>query len=169
MSAPQGFTKRKLLLFDLAKAMGETVCCPQCGDPMLPEGHAKRSATRDHILPRTRRYEYPTGTRMHHLVCGHCNNLRAACGHCWGAVACVRAVAKPGPSGSRKPEFHVAASWGLHKIGQYAEPISEATLANVLQPAQRLDRLAPAHSKSRLSLVLGERRPTLADIWPAPK
>lgn len=148
MSATTGFRKSKELLFDLAKASGEQVLCPQCGDPMEPAGNTKRSATRDHILPRTRRYTYPDGTIMHKVVCSHCNNLRALCGHCWGAVACVRAVTKVSPMGSRQAEHNKACEWQLFAISLTTEP-----------PPPGPSPQNPYQSKNR-------RFATLADVWP---
>ena len=58
-------------------------------------------------------HTYPDGTIMHKVVCAHCNNLRALCGHCWGAVACVRAVTKVSPMGSRRAEHNKACEWRL--------------------------------------------------------
>ena len=115
----------------------------------------KRSATRDHILPRTRRYTYPEGTTMHKVVCSHCNNLRAACGHCWGAVACVRAVAKLSVNGSRRPESNLAAAWRLNKIALTTEPAAPHK-----GPPARVR--GPQTTPSRRTGFA-----TLADVWPA--
>jgi hypothetical protein len=147
MSATTGFRKSKELLFDLAKASGEQVLCPQCGDPMEPAGNTKRSATRDHILPRTRRYTYPPDTIMHKIMCAHCNALRGMCGHCWGAVACVRAVAKPK---SAMSEIGIASKWGLHSLQVKAEPPPKFIPAG--EPAK--------YGPPRTGFA------TLADVWP---
>ena len=127
---------------------------------MFPDGTKDRSATKDHILPRSRREFHGGNVVMHIIVCYHCNNLRATCGHCWGAVACVRAVAVKRPeNGSRAPEFHVAAAWGMARIGIAAEPQRKAG-----RPAAM-----GSHHKSlkfAAELHAADRRPTLADVWP---
>jgi hypothetical protein len=155
MTVPSGFRNKVKKAFAEATAAGELVHCPSCGDPMEPLGTTKkRSATRDHILPRTRRYTYPDGTIMHKVVCAHCNNLRAACGHCWGAVACIRAVAKIGKFESRKNETYLAKRWQMTAVSLTTEPPSPAPgpPPRTGQPYQSM--------KPRPGFA------TLADVWP---
>lgn len=64
----------------------------------------ERRATRDHVIPQceggqlflTWSLGLPPALRVRNWVwaCGDCNVLRAACGHCVGAMACVVAVAR---------------------------------------------------------------------------
>ncbi len=63
----------------------------------------QRRATRDHIVPQMEggttflawSYALPPALRVRNWkwACGECNGLRAACGHCVGAMACLQAVA----------------------------------------------------------------------------
>lgn len=54
--------------------------------------------SRDHILPIAWNGKNTLFDNVHNLeyMCQTCNDLRAMLNHCWGAVACVRAVAKDG-------------------------------------------------------------------------
>ena len=67
--------------------------CPRCG---MPYNDGPRRMSRDHILPQSR--GAPQGDTIHgdvrniEVMCQSCNFLRAACGHCWGAVACMLAI-----------------------------------------------------------------------------
>ncbi len=64
----------------------------------------QRLATRDHVIPQCEgeylflrwSYALPPALRVRNWkwACAECNGLRAACGHCVGAMACVTAVAK---------------------------------------------------------------------------
>lgn len=73
--------------------------CPYCRGLMLlterGERNDPRRMSRDHILPRQwggARLDGIANNRR--FVCQHCNQMRAAVGHCVGALACVRVVAE---------------------------------------------------------------------------
>lgn len=55
----------------------------------MPDHPRRRS--RDHICPTS--WGGPNRADNIRHVCQDCNSLRAACGHCIGALACARAVA----------------------------------------------------------------------------
>ena len=69
--------------------------CHWCGNQLfLRDGPQKRSrlsdATVDHLCPRD--YGGKSTLMNGVLSCGRCNQLRAAAGHCLGALACARTV-----------------------------------------------------------------------------
>ena len=70
--------------------------CPRCGKRYAYGMNEPHRRSRDHILPLSR--DGRRGVMIHvdvrniEEMCQSCNGLRAACGHCWGAVACVKAV-----------------------------------------------------------------------------
>jgi len=84
------------------------VRCAYCGVALVNNGGRRvgsnqRMATRDHILPKCEGGSlylgwsiWPPSLRVRNWkwACPDCNGLRAACGHCIGAMACVQAVAK---------------------------------------------------------------------------
>ena len=83
---------------------------------------------------------------MHKMVCLHCNILRGICGHCWGAVACIRAVTTVGKTGKRTAEIAMASKWGLHTLSTKAEPPP---------------KFIPAGERPKRTGFA-----TLADVWP---
>jgi hypothetical protein len=87
--------------------------CRYCGRPYYPHRGTERLASRswDHVLPRARGgLSDPDNLRS---VCRGCNELRAMCGECVGAMATVRAVAGPNHNNDR----HIAKTWfkGVHQ------------------------------------------------------
>lgn len=76
---------------------------------------ARRRMSKDHILPRVwgggRLGVIAVNTRW---VCQECNQQRAACGHCVGALACVRTVA----SESCVPVSAVMRHWKMGTVAQ---------------------------------------------------
>lgn len=69
--------------------------CPRCRSPYEGGTSAIHRKSRDHILPQARggRLFIHGGVSNVEVMCQACNSLRAACGHCWGVVACVLTVA----------------------------------------------------------------------------
>jgi hypothetical protein len=60
--------------------------------PNRRRAHKDATRTRDHILPKAMLGDDdPSNLRP---SCHRCNQLRAECGHCIGALACARAVAR---------------------------------------------------------------------------
>src|SRR5579859_4677416 len=70
--------------------------CPYCGHQMTFPGRDGRMGVRtrsvDHIMPREWGGDNTSENRR--IVCRTCNELRAAAGHCLGALACARAVSQ---------------------------------------------------------------------------
>lgn len=85
--------------------------CPYCRRPMIKSkgrpNETHRFATRDHIMPQ----EWGGDNAKDNIrpCCQKCNQLRAACGHCVGAMACVLTVART----ERLDHNVIAKRWGL--------------------------------------------------------
>lgn len=86
--------------------------CPYCGKKMLrPIGggvpQPSLVLTKDHIFPREWGGTlYPENTRF---VCKRCNGLRAATGHCVGALACLRDISRK----TKQDEVMILRRWDL--------------------------------------------------------
>lgn len=106
--------------------------CPLCG-VIMRERHGSKpdSLTYDHILPRERGgtlsmhgYAHCRGiggpTRNRRIVCKHCNELLGQCGHCIGALACVRAVMTA--DAPPRSERSVLKAWGMYAVAKAASP-----------------------------------------------
>ena len=67
--------------------------CPICHVRMTTDGDD--GISRDHILPRSwgGLFEMFGGVRNKRIMCRRCNVQLATCGHCIGALACLRSVA----------------------------------------------------------------------------
>jgi hypothetical protein len=67
--------------------------CPICHVRMTTYGDD--GISRDHILPRSwgGLFEMFGGVRNKRIMCRRCNVQLATCGHCIGALACLRSVA----------------------------------------------------------------------------
>lgn len=95
--------------------------CPLCGASMVLSHEVGRAhrydhphrMSRDHILPR----EWGGAllgriARNTRWCCQECNRDRASCGHCVGAMACARAVAK-----DRGVHLHdLLRLWGMAQV-----------------------------------------------------
>lgn len=85
--------------------------CPYCGCRMIIGGRfpQDRQRTRDHIMPR----DWGGNDHLDNLrpCCRRCNENRARCGHCVGALACVLVVAE-GP-GSSQSARQIIRRWNL--------------------------------------------------------
>lgn len=82
--------------------------CPRCNDPYAPGPTHPKRKTRDHVLPQARGGTYSVihgDVRNLETMCADCNEFRAQCGHCWGAVACVDTVARDTRS-TRSAVYH---------------------------------------------------------------
>lgn len=88
--------------------------CVYCRRPMLRSkqhpNHPRR-ASQDHIMPMA--WGPGPGADIElRPCCQECNTLRAACGHCIGAMAAVHQVAKA----ERHPAMAVARRWRMWYI-----------------------------------------------------
>jgi len=68
----------------------------------------------DHIVPRAWRQPVVPGIVNKRWACQECNAGRAICGHCVGALACVRTVAGE----TCVPLATVLSDWGMGRIAQ---------------------------------------------------
>lgn len=135
--------------------------CPRCGVPYVKlPAHDLRRRSRDHILPLSRggRFAVMWGDVNNiEIMCAGCNGFRGACGNCWGAVACVDAVARD--SGQNRGQ--IFRRW---KLGLQTEIIKSADAA--IKP--RVRSVSPPHisvpesedamarqERSRLAVQLG--------------
>lgn len=97
--------------------------CPHCHVPISGRRRAgMRLATRDHIIPKawgggdilwwSRSLGPEDLVRNTRIICEQCNSLRAICGHCIGAMACVMTVARVEQRQPRK----IAKQWGMQRV-----------------------------------------------------
>ena len=118
--------------------------CPICGVVMPQQPGTNTSAymfrrSADHILPQSRggRKKIHGDTKNTRIVCQTCNELLACCGHCIGAMACVRAVTRTmGPV--KFPDKRMAMRWwkkmkteDRNRVGIYCkgDPVPNAATA----------------------------------------
>lgn len=110
------------------KGRRRTMACPYCGNIMIPPRRCglrpgrvppSNMRTRDHIRPRAWGGADAADNRRY--CCQRCNQLRAALGHCIGALACVIAVARDRRRPSRSIGY-VARSWHLLRAPLSAWP-----------------------------------------------
>lgn len=139
--------------------------CPRCGISYNLAGPATSDPTapsRDHILPKVRggRDTIHGGVPNVVIICRTCNAWRGSCGHCWGAAACVDAVAAS-DGATRREVFR---RWELHRL-----PVEAA-----IPPAPGAEDVprAPAavmarnHEAVKLGMVVNKIGPD-EFIWPA--
>jgi hypothetical protein len=77
--------------------------------------HNPQSISRDHIRPRAWGGDDTAENRR--LCCKSCNENRGTCGHCIGALACVRAVARD-PRRHNPSVRQLIRNWKLGAIGR---------------------------------------------------
>lgn len=99
------------------------------------------------------------------IMCGECNQWRGTCGHCWGVVACVDAVAKD--SGLTRKQVYRRWKLGvpvndmLQGAAQvkYPREAHPGTLQHDLRRAETADKVAIGMAVARIGIE--------AFAWPA--
>lgn len=138
--------------------------CPRCGERMVRKHDSPVRPTRDHILPVMR----GGGVFIHgnvpnyRLMCAECNGLLSMCGHCPGAVAAVRDVARQVcvlPKG-------IAARWGMEEV---AKKDGGRRAKAGKENGERWHRRHEQRRSYSQSVLAPSRSATFGDIWPKSK
>lgn len=127
--------------------------CPRCGMTYTAPWNSSRRKSRDHILPRER--GAGNGSMIHgdvrnvEIMCQECNSLRAACGHCWGAVACVLAISENRAVGAATMQRWMAARGGDRVIARRAKAAEAVKIGMIVQRVGRDEFLYPADTAAK--------------------
>ncbi len=118
--------------------------CPICGYQMMGE---RRRPSRDRILPGAW-----GGTYRHdnlRIICQLCNAFRAAAGHCLGALACARAVAR----NARQNEVLMMQRWEFGRLAAETDRYMAPTIKLARAETGRFAVIADYYSEQNLAAI----------------